>query len=355
VPRRSEDRLALRRWAAALALALLAVPPPADARRRKRADAGREPNEEAANLDALGKAAYGKEQYEDAIAAFEAAWEADPLPRFLFNLGRCHERAGHLARAAHYFQRYLREAPDAADAGKVEALVKVLRVKLKKQFGEVRVATRPAGALVQVTGGDESAEGLSPFSEWVPFGEYSLAIRLEGYLPHQRTIVVKPRSPIDLRLRLRREGGEVEEVGDGEDGEDGWGGDDEGFEDAGEPGGAPPPPGGGTHWPSTAAISLGAGLLAAGALVGLLAYQDVTERDGLVQESLTGDVRLAQVREQDAAARSKALVANVLFGAGALSAVAGAVLWLSSHEAAPAAASLAPVPGGGVVVVAGTL
>jgi len=90
--------------------------------------------------------------------------------------------------------------------------------------------------------------------------------------------------------------------------------------------------------------------------VGLLAYQDVVERDDLVGQSLSGDVRLSQVDERDDAARSKALVANVLFAAGAVSAMVGTVLMLTADPGAPArAVGLAPAPGGGLVVVGGTL
>ncbi len=45
--------------------------------------------EEAAELAALGKEAYRKRKYDDAFAAFEAAYDADPLPKYLYNLGKC--------------------------------------------------------------------------------------------------------------------------------------------------------------------------------------------------------------------------------------------------------------------------
>ena len=52
------------------------------------------PNEAAAPLDELGKKAYREKRFDDAAAAFEAAYEADPLPKFLYNLGRCYEKLG---------------------------------------------------------------------------------------------------------------------------------------------------------------------------------------------------------------------------------------------------------------------
>jgi len=102
-PRRPRPALRLVLLLAAAGL-VLAVPPAArqaeakEGRKGKQgqADVGEatdgEPSEAAAELDALGKAAYRKKRWDDAIAAFESAYEADPLPKYLFNLARCHEK-----------------------------------------------------------------------------------------------------------------------------------------------------------------------------------------------------------------------------------------------------------------------
>ena len=88
----------------------------------------------------------------------------------------------------------------------------------------------------------------------------------------------------------------------------------------------------------------------------LLAWQDATSRDELVEESLTADVRLSQVHEQDDAARSKALVANVLLGTGALAVGIGALLLATADDdPAATAVGLAPARGGWALVVGGTL
>lgn len=76
----------------------------------------------AAELDALGKAAYGKRQCADAAAAFEAAWEADGEPKHPYDLGRCYENLGDLARASRRLERCVKAAPGAGDRGKVDAL-----------------------------------------------------------------------------------------------------------------------------------------------------------------------------------------------------------------------------------------
>jgi len=163
----------------------------------------REPNEAAAELDALAKTAYRAKKWDDAIAGFEAAYEADPLPRFLFNLGRCHEKRGDLARASHFLEQYLREAPGAEDAKKVKALVKMLRVKLRKKASRVEVATEPTGALLALKGGGETYDAVSPFSGWIPFGEYELSVSMEGYEAATRQVVVRPKKSVQVSLALR--------------------------------------------------------------------------------------------------------------------------------------------------------
>ena len=74
--------------AAAALVAVAVAVPEAQARRKRKgkpapaAASEREPNEAAAPLYAMGKRAYREKRWDDAIAAFEEAWEADPLPKF---------------------------------------------------------------------------------------------------------------------------------------------------------------------------------------------------------------------------------------------------------------------------------
>ena len=117
---------AMRRiWGAALLVLLVTDGQPAPARA---------PKDGAAQLDALAKRAYRDGNFADALAAFEGAYEADPLPRFLYNLGRCHQKLGDMARASHFFERYLDTAGKAKDRKEVKALATMLRIKLRKEF-----------------------------------------------------------------------------------------------------------------------------------------------------------------------------------------------------------------------------
>ncbi len=321
-----------------------------EGRRPGKAVRAGEAGQDAAALDALGKAAYRRKQYDDAIAAFEAAWEADPQPRFLFNLARSHEKRGDLARASHHFERYLRAEPGAEDRRKVKALAKMLRVKLKKAFGRVLVTSEPDGAFVRVRleGGGETVEGATPFSEWLPFGHHELTVSKDGYEPFTRAMVVQPKASTEVAVELARSVAEPAPPPAPEEPGDGWGSDEE-SETVPPPPPPPAPPSpeaAGVGWVTWATLGAAAGLLGGGAALGLLARQEEEARDGLLADAQTrpNDVRYVDYEARDEAARSRALVANVLLGVGAAAAVAGGVLLFAGGDGA---AAPWPVPGGG--------
>ena len=184
-----------RRWGAALLVILFIDGQPAQAR---------SPKDGAAQLDALAKRAYRDANYADALAAFEGAYEADPLPRFLYNLGRCHQKLGDLARASHFFERYLDTAGEAKDRKKVKALATMLRIKLRKEFSELVVTANVADALVQIELESEKINGTTPFSYWVPFGQHDVVVTADGHEAWREPVVVKPKKVAKLHAALKK-------------------------------------------------------------------------------------------------------------------------------------------------------
>ncbi len=92
------------------------------------------------------------------------------------------------------------------------------------------------------------------------------------------------------------------------------------------------------------AVGTGAGLIAAGGVVGLLANGDFDEAEGIAGRSTTeDDVRLTDYEDTRGRGESKAMLANVLYGAGGLAAAAGVALLLLDG---PGGASVFGVPGG---------
>ncbi len=318
----------------------------------------REPNEAAAELDVMGKDAYKARRYDDAVAAYEAAFEADPLPRFLFNLARCHQKRGDLGRAAHLFERYLKAAPEAKDRRKVKALAKVLRVKLKKRFSKLEVVSEPTGALVVVKVGEGVVEGATPLTEWLPFGEHTVAVSLSGYERHEEVAVLRPRAPTRLEVKLvaKRKPAPPAPEPEPAPAEVADAAPELAAEPAPEPS-PPPAPKPGRGWLVPSTLSVAGALLAGGGVLSWLARDAEQARDALVESSWSKDVTASEVLELDDRAATRATAANVLLGTGLFAAAAGAVLLLvaDGEEAGATSVWLVPGPSGPALAVGGTL
>lgn len=59
-------------------------------------------------------------EFEQALVDFKEAYRNKPDPVFLYNIGQCHRKLGHLDDAITFYQTYLRRAPDAKNRQEVE-------------------------------------------------------------------------------------------------------------------------------------------------------------------------------------------------------------------------------------------
>lgn len=90
-------------------------------------------------------------RYDDAIAAFEAAYAIKQDPALLFNMGNAHRRAGHLEDALATYQRLLAVDPETPQRAEVRGYMAELRTRL-----DLRVGARRA------EGGKAAARGEDP-------------------------------------------------------------------------------------------------------------------------------------------------------------------------------------------------
>lgn len=81
---------------------------------------------------ALGEKLFTLGRFDAALEQYEKAYEANPLPAFLFNIGQCHRNLGHYQQAAFSFRTYLRESPNAEQRESVEALIVELEEKQRE-------------------------------------------------------------------------------------------------------------------------------------------------------------------------------------------------------------------------------
>src|SRR5262249_49096079 len=73
---------------------------------------------------------YAVEKFEAALGEYEAAYQAEPLPGFLFNIGQCYRNLGNWRQATFAFKKYLQQKPDARNRAAVENLIADLEHKI---------------------------------------------------------------------------------------------------------------------------------------------------------------------------------------------------------------------------------
>jgi tetratricopeptide (TPR) repeat protein len=73
-------------------------------------------------LFALGK-------FDDALDEYQTAFDAKPLPGFLYNIGQCYRNLGDYDQAIFSFKKYLKLEPEASNKEAVERLIEELEAK----------------------------------------------------------------------------------------------------------------------------------------------------------------------------------------------------------------------------------
>jgi tetratricopeptide (TPR) repeat protein len=67
--------------------------------------------------------AFNLGRFDEALAGYQAAYEALPLPAFVFNIAQCHRNLGNDEQAVFFYQRFLSLQPDAPNRPVVEELI----------------------------------------------------------------------------------------------------------------------------------------------------------------------------------------------------------------------------------------
>lgn len=74
-----------------------------------------------------GEKLFALGRFEEARDEYEAAFEAKPLPEFLYNIGQCHRNLGDFESAIFSFRKYIKLKPDADNRAAVEELIDELQ------------------------------------------------------------------------------------------------------------------------------------------------------------------------------------------------------------------------------------
>lgn len=87
-----------------------------------------------------GRKLFDLRRFQQALEKYEAAFEAKPIPDFLFNIGQCHRNLGNYDEAIFSFRRYLQLVPDADRRPQIEALIAELQQQKKRAEEKARSA-----------------------------------------------------------------------------------------------------------------------------------------------------------------------------------------------------------------------
>ncbi|HWU89607.1 MAG TPA: tetratricopeptide repeat protein [Kofleriaceae bacterium] len=85
-----------------------------------------------------GQKLFALQKFDEALDQFQKAFDAKPIPDFLFNIGQCQRNLGDYEAAVFSFKRYLKLDPDASNREKVEELIAQLEEKLASQDARQR-------------------------------------------------------------------------------------------------------------------------------------------------------------------------------------------------------------------------
>jgi tetratricopeptide (TPR) repeat protein len=125
-------------------------PPPAHGPRDNDA---RDPRQEKAARIQFDRAekAFNLGRFDEALTHYQAAYEALPLPAFVFNIAQCHRNLGNGEQAVFFYQRYLSLQPDAPNRPVVEELIAEQTRQLEERKA-AEAATTPALAVEEPPG-----------------------------------------------------------------------------------------------------------------------------------------------------------------------------------------------------------
>ena len=94
-----------------------------------------------------GQKLFDTGRFDEALGEYQKAYDAKPLPDFLFNIGQCYRNLGDYDAAVFSYRKYLKLAPDAANREQVEQLIRDLEARKAqsdtRRLGLARPAPQP--------------------------------------------------------------------------------------------------------------------------------------------------------------------------------------------------------------------
>lgn len=117
-----------------------------------------------------GEKLYALTRFNEALDEYQKAFDARPLPDFLFNIGQCYRNLGDYDFAIFSYQKYLKLAPDAPNRDRVEQLIAELEAKQDRtetrRLGLQRSRPDPRDPREDPEPGIERSPGQPVYKQW---------------------------------------------------------------------------------------------------------------------------------------------------------------------------------------------
>ncbi len=184
------------RRALSLVVPLLVVPCFATVAQGQR---GRGEEERARQHFETGAILYAQEDYEGALAEFEASHELRAVPVVQFNIAQTLRRLHRYSEAIEAYERYLHEATDLDRERR--AAVRATIAELRRAVAPVTVETDVPGVEIRVDG---RTAGVTPLAEPLELaaGRRRIVAQRDGYVTVREELTVVGGEPATLSLRM---------------------------------------------------------------------------------------------------------------------------------------------------------
>jgi hypothetical protein len=146
-----------------------------------------------------GLGLFQSQDFNGALAEFQAAYEIGRRPNVLYNIGVTQQALHHYPEAARAIEQYLREANPPADR---RAQVETGLREIQQYIGHVNLTGLPNGAVISVDG---DRVGTTPLAAplAVGTGRHVIEVQADGYIDGRETVTVAGGQNRDVHFTLR--------------------------------------------------------------------------------------------------------------------------------------------------------
>lgn len=114
-----------------------------------------------------GQKLFNLQKFDEALEQYQKAFDAKPIPDFLFNIGQCQRNLGDYEAAIFSFKRYLKLDPETDNREKVESLIEELEEKVDEANAErMRLGKRKRTPDPEEPEQPEQPAGKPVYSKW---------------------------------------------------------------------------------------------------------------------------------------------------------------------------------------------